>query len=89
MKGHPLVISLVAFTMLLFTQAAVWPNPQAVMNSSLANEPVQTSLVERGRYLVKIAGYNDCHIPLPKRSERLSHCRLSRERVEVRGHNNP
>src|SRR5262245_32966476 len=37
--------------------------PQAAAAASVAPQVIDTVVVERGRYLVKTAGCNDCHTP--------------------------
>jgi hypothetical protein len=54
----------------LFTAASLWIAPAAVWTaqaqsakSDVAMTPAAAKLIDRGRYLAKIAGCNDCHTP--------------------------
>ena len=57
-------ILLTGLTSAMFTTAAPQPREiMAVKVAAVAPAAVDATLVDRGRYIVKIAGCNDCHTP--------------------------
>jgi len=59
MKIHPIL----AMTVMIGIATAAVSDRVAAQTGSKSAAPAQRALIERGRYLVKTSGCNDCHTP--------------------------